>query len=474
MKKYDLIVLGGGSAGLVAAKLAIGLGKSILLIEKRAPGGDCTWYGCIPSKTLLKSAGIAENIKNSSKYGINGEFFIAEGALERFQAIRDNVHSGETPEVLRKEGIDVEIGSPVFENKNSIKLNGKIYSGRKFLISTGSHAFVPPIDGIDKIDYLTNENIFELNKLPESIVILGAGPIGTELSFALNRLGVKTALVERGSRILPNDDEDLTRILYKKMESEGISFYLNTDLKRLRPDKNRLYFELSNSNNNFEISAEKFLIAVGRKPSISELQLEKAGVNYDKSGIFVNKYLQTDNKNIYAAGDVVAPYKFTHLAENHGIVAVKNMFLPLKNKINYKTLGWCTYTEPELAKVGLSEKQAKEAYGDNFLKFSFPFDRLDRAVTDGTNTGLAKIFTDKSYKIIGATILSERAGEIIAALQVAMVSKIPLYKLEKIIYTYPTYSQCLKYLTRDAYLHKINNNIFVKLIKKLKSDNIQI
>lgn len=468
MKTYDLIVLGGGSAGLVGAKLAKGLGKSVLLVEKRYLGGDCTWYGCVPSKTLLKSASVAKHIQDADNYGIKGSFDNADSVFEHVRDVRAGVYSGETPEVFQKEGIDVITDEPVFENENSIRLNGNIYTAKKILIATGSSAFVPPINGIEDVKYLTNENIFEIEKSPESITVLGGGPIGIEMAFAFNRLGVNVYVVEKGERILPNDDSELTGILQKTMGNEGIKFYLETEVKEVKKESGGIQCTVERNGESFYISSEQLLVATGRKPNIFEMNLEKAGVSFDKKGVHVNNQLQTGNKNIYAAGDVIAPYKFTHLAENHAIIAVQNMFLPVKKSINYKTLGWCTYTEPELAKTGLSAAEAKQKYGENFLTFKFPFDTLDRAVTDGTNTGLAKIFTDKSYKILGATILSERAGEITAAVQVAMDNNVPLYKLDRIIFTYPTYSQCLKYLARAAYIHKINNNFFVKLIKKFK------
>ncbi|TYB34046.1 MAG: mercuric reductase [Flexistipes sinusarabici] len=468
MKTYDLIVLGGGSAGLVGAKLAKGLGKSVLLVEKRYLGGDCTWYGCVPSKTLLKAASVAKHIQDADSYGIKGSFDNADSVFGHVRDVRAGVYSGETPEVFQKEGIDVVTGEPFFKNENSIRLNDNSYTAKKFLIATGSSAFVPPITGIEDVKYLTNESVFEIKKAPESITVLGSGPIGIEMAFAFNRLGVNVNVVEKSEKILPNDDSELTEILQKTMEDEGINFYLETEVKELKKENSDIQCTVQRNGESFYISSEQLLMATGRKPNISQLNLENAGVGFDKEGIKVNKQLQTNNKNIYAAGDVVAFYKFTHLAENHAIVAVQNMFLPVKKSVNYKTLGWCTYTEPELAKTGLSAAEAKQKYGENFLTFKFPFDTLDRAVTDGTNTGLAKIFTDKSYKILGATILSERAGEITAAVQVAMDNNVPLYRLDRIIFTYPTYSQCLKYLARAAYIHKINNNFFVKLIKKFK------
>ena len=468
MKTYDLIVLGGGSAGLVGAKLAKGLGKSVLLVEKRYLGGDCTWYGCVPSKTLLKSASVAKHIQNADSYGIKGSFDNADSVFEHVRKLRADVYSGETPEVFQKEGIDVVTGEPSFKNENSIRLNDNSYTAKKFLIATGSSAFVPPITGIEDVKYLTNESVFEIKKAPESITVLGGGPIGIEMAFAFNRLGTSVNVVEKHDRILPNDDGELTGILQKTMEDEGINFYLKTEVKEVKKENGCIQCTVQRNGESFYISSEQLLVATGRKPNIFEMNLEKAGVGFNKKGIHVNNQLQTDNKIIYAAGDVLAPYKFTHLAENHAIIAVQNMFLPVKKSINYKTLGWCTYTEPELSKTGLSAAEAKQKYGESFLTFKFPFDTLDRAVTDGTNTGMAKIFTDKSYKIIGATILSERAGEIMSAVQIAMDNNVPLYKLDRIIFTYPTYSQCLKYLARAAYIHKINNNFFVKLIKKFK------
>ncbi|WP_273265236.1 dihydrolipoyl dehydrogenase family protein [Flexistipes sinusarabici] len=468
MKTYDLIVLGGGSAGLVGAKLAKGLGKSVLLVEKRYLGGDCTWYGCVPSKTLLKSAFVAKHIQDADDYGIKGYFDNADSVFGHVRDVRAGVYSGETPEVFRNEGIDVVTGEPFFKNENSIRLNDNSYTAKKFLIATGSSAFVPPIAGIEDVEYLTNESIFEIEKPPESITILGGGPIGIEMAFAFRRLGVSVNVVEKHDRILFNDDIELTGMLQQTMEDEGVNFYLGSEVKEVKKENGGIQCTVEKKGENFDISSERLLVATGRKPNIFDMNLEKSGVSFDKKGVHVNKQLQTDNKNIYAAGDVVAPYKFTHLAENHAIIAVQNMFLPVKKSINYKTLGWCTYTEPELAKTGLSAAQAKQKYGENFLTFRFPFDTLDRAVTDGTNTGMAKIFTDKSYKILGATILSERAGEIIAAVQIAMDNNVPLYRLDRIIFTYPTYAQCLKYLARAAYIHKINNNFFVKLIKKFK------
>lgn len=469
--QYDLIVLGGGAGGFVSALFAVGLGKKVLVIEKKHLGGECTHSGCVPSKSLLKAAHKIHDIKSISKFGIQANIsdINTDGALSYTRDIISNVYEEHTADKLEAQGVDVVMGAASFKDYHTIEVNGKNYTSSKFMITTGSSPVVPPVAGFENIDYLTNETIFKLEKIPVSMLIIGAGPIGIEMAVAFNRLGSKVTVIERGNGILPRDDYELVEILRKCLEEEGIIFKTCISVLKAEQNGHVVSLTLETEKGNEILTSEKVLAATGRKANVGGLDLDSVQVKYTQRGIEVDNTMRTSVKNIYACGDVTGSFQFSHMAEYGAKTAIINAFFPIKKTTDYSSVPWCTFSDPELAHTGMLEKEAVEKYGkNNIYIYRYNFSNMDRAKTESNTIGMSKIITDKKGYIIGASILGERAGEIIHTIQYLKSLKIPLYKAYQVIHIYPTYMDVIKMPARDSYLDKINNNILVKVLKMLK------
>ncbi len=467
---YDVVVIGAGSAGLVACKLANGLGKNVALIEKRKIGGDCTWFGCIPSKTLIKSANIAHQMTRLEEFGLAplGPVQLnAEKVMSHVRAVVEADAAGHPAESYEAEGINVLFGGPRFIDNHRIELEGTKISSKKFIICTGSHPLVPVIEGLDKISYLTNETVFDLEVLPKSMIVVGAGPIGIELSAALNRLGVNTTVILRSGQILKKEDKELADRLAEILQAEGVSILANTQTKRFSKDHNKITTTVEDKQGQRDIEAESVLVAVGRRPNIDELALEKAGVDFDAKGIKVDMHLRTTAKNIYAAGDVVPPYLFTHIAEYEAAIATTNACVPLPiKKTNYKNVLWCTFTDPELAHAGLTEEQARERYGDKVKVYWWEHKDVDRAKTDLEENGFSKIICDNKGKLLGIHILGHSAAELMHEAQLAKAMGLSFSKIASVIHAYPSYSDAVRQPAKKCYIDLLKSNFFIKLLRK--------
>lgn len=479
---YDLLVLGGGSGGLTASKMAVGLGKKVCIVEKNKIGGECTWDGCVPSKALIKAADIVHNCKKGYRYGFTldkGQTVDSSKVMafvrEKIQAI----YSTQTPDVLATFGIDVLIGSPRFIDNHHIMVDGKKVSAKKFIITTGSSPFIPPIDGLENVPYLTNKNIFNLETLPSSLLILGGGAIGAELACALNRLGVKVTIVEMSPTILAKEEQELVDLLQKKLVQDGITIKtsMRASAVALRDGTIELtctpVSPFSHENDDaqlaFILRADALLIATGRRPNIDGLELEKAGVAVSKRGITVGKTLRTTTKNIYACGDVIGSYLFSHAAWYQAVAATRNAFIPLfKQRVNYDNMLWITFTAPELAAAGLTEQQARERYGSTIKVYKERYNQIDRGVIDAAFNGMGKFICDKKGRLIGAHILGERAGELIHEVQLAKSMGIRFTKIGSVMHAYPAYSDLVWFAAKKARVEALQNNFFVKLYKKLR------
>jgi pyruvate/2-oxoglutarate dehydrogenase complex dihydrolipoamide dehydrogenase (E3) component len=460
MKKWDVIIIGGGGTGITAAFTTKGFGKKTLIIEKDKMGGECTWNGCIPSKTLINIAHDAYITKK-----MTGKLPVLDKTMDTIKSVQNKVFHHESPEVLEKKGIDYINGSAVFTGKNTISINGEEITAKKFIIATGTSPLIPPIEGLESISYLTNESVFKLDKLPESLIILGGGPIGIELGQALNRLGVSVTIIERNSRILPRDEEEFSTRMSTVLLNEGIK--LEVAASAIKVGKNGSNISLSAERNNeiFKVEAEQILIAVGRKANLESLNLNIAGIKTHNKGISVNKHLQTSNPIAYAAGDITGPYLFSHMAEYQGKTAAMNAILPFKSKVNYKHIAWTTFTEPEMAHAGLTEDDFKP---ESIRVYYYDFENLDRAMTHPEEKGLLKIVCDKKFRILGASVIGPRAGELIGEIQIMKTLGIPLTKAVNVIHPYPTYGDIIRQISKKAYLDKVLNNPFVKLIQFFK------
>lgn len=459
--KYDVAVIGAGSGGLSAAFTAVGFGKKVVVIDKNKPGGECTWSGCVPSKALIN---VAKEAKILKKY--KQELPDSKEVMKRVHQVINNIYAEENPEVLEREGMTFIQGSAKLTGAHTIDVNGKEIVASKVIISTGSYPFVPPIDGLNNVDYLTNESFFKLEELPKSMVVLGGGAIGVELSQALNRLGVKVHLVEMQERIVPLEEESYGLQLQGHLQKEGVEIFTGYRAFKIEKKDHGVAVHLDHNGEQVSVEGERLLMALGRRPHLKGLGLDETGIRYTPKGIEVNSFLETNIKGVYAIGDVTGGFQFSHMANAEAITAIQNAVLPINRKMNYDHVAWCTFTEPELARAGYTEKEAREKYGDSIRVYKRGYNQLDRAKTNLEDIGEVKIITDKKGKVVGASILGERAGELISEMQVVKTLGINMGKLSGVIHPYPTYSEILAKIGKRVVVDNLLNNPVVKLFRK--------
>ncbi|MEX2601862.1 MAG: FAD-dependent oxidoreductase [Balneolaceae bacterium] len=462
-KSYDLIVIGGGAAGLTAAGVGVSFGAKTMLVEKEKLGGDCTWYGCVPSKILLNLA---------KKAKISGQPPNFSEVKEKLDSIRQEIYEdADHPDIFRRMGVEVTPGEATFRDRYTIEIrqpDGTIrqVTSRYFVIATGSRAIVPPIEGMNESPYLTNHTLFDISEKPGSLVIIGAGPIGTEMSQAFQRLGTDVTVVDMQNRILSNDIEGLTTILKDKIEEDGVTCKLGYGVRSVEGDESGVTVTIEKEDNRERIKADKILIAVGRRANYEKLNLDAAGVRYNKRGITVNDRCRTSRRNIYAIGDVTALYQFTHMSEHMAKVAVTNALLKVPMKIDHDHVPWCTYTDPELAHVGASRKELDEKR-ISYELYRFPYSKIDRAVTDEETTGWIHIYAKRwSGRILGADILGVHAGEMISQYALAMKNGVTLRKMADTIFPYPSYGLGARRAADQWYI-KNQSRTVVKWIRRL-------
>jgi len=470
-KDFDLIVIGGGAAGLFAASVANALGAKVCMIDKERLGGDCTWFGCMPSKAILNCAHTAYALKQAYNVGLTLSpevSFNADKVMDHVRDIVSEISTHHPPEVFEKRGITVKFGRVRFIDTKRIEIDGERLQAKKIILCTGSHPVVPPIDGLKDLDYLTNENIFELEKLPKSLIVLGGGPIGVELSQALSRLGVSVSIVEMMDRLLFREESQASDILEKQLKAEGLNILTGKKAVKFAKKDGLVHATLEDSSGNQEeVSAENVLVAVGRAPSLEGLSLENAGIEYSRTGVKVNGYLQTTNPNVFACGDIVGPYMFSHVAAYQASVCVRNcLFKKIAwQKVNYANVAWATFTDPEVAHLGLTEEEAMKKY-KRVKVYKTDYTGCDRAITDSVKEGLVKVVTNKKGYILGASIVGANAGEIIQGLVVAKSLNQPLAKIAPMLYIYPTLSELVKKTAAKNLVEKMDNPL-VKLILKV-------
>ena len=445
---YNVIVIGAGTAGLVTAAGTAGLGGRVALIERNLMGGDCLNFGCVPSKALISSARLIQQIRESKKWGLDGQEprFVFERVFERMRTRRVKIAPNDSQERFESLGVDVFRGEAHFISPHEIEVDGQRLSAKNFVIATGSRAAIPKIEGIDKVPYFTNETIFdELKEKPERIIVLGGGPIGCELGQVLARLGVKVTILQRASQLLPREDSDVAEVLQRQLEREDVRIEFGAEAKTAARNGNSVRVDcLRKDGSSFQLNADALLVAAGRIPNIDKLNLDAASVRFNKRGVIVNEYLQTSQPHIYAAGDIAGSFQFTHLADAHARVVVRNILMPiqlLRQKTETAVLPWVTYTEPEIAHIGFGEREAQKsniAYG----VFVVPLEEVDRAVVESEEIGFAKVLTVKdSDKILGVTIVGARAGDLIHEFVLAMKAGIGLGTVASTIHAYPTFAE---------------------------------
>ncbi|MGI8746137.1 MAG: dihydrolipoyl dehydrogenase family protein [Bryobacteraceae bacterium] len=420
---YDLIVIGGGAAGLTASGFGALMGAKTALIESGRLGGDCTWTGCIPSKTLLKASRVAHQIRTADRYGLTAMHpEIDFGRLmEHVRSVQQSVYeSADAPPNMERLGVEVIAGRARFLDSHTVEVEGAAkLSARYFVIATGSVAAVPPIPDLGPSDYVTNETIFSLKQQPRHLAVLGGGPIGIEMAQAFRRLGSEVTVFEHGDRILPHDDPELSALLQALLTAEGVRFLMKSKLTRT-------------------IGADMLLIAVGRQAQTDGLNLEAAGIRHEKSGIPINRRCQTNLKHIYACGDVTGKLQFTHMAEHMAKVAINNAILHLPAALDEKHVPWCTFTDPELAHVGWGAQEL-EKRRIAYETYQLPLKKIDRAVTEGESEGMMKVFASRrSGKVYGVSILGVNAGEMAGEYSLAIRNGIKLRSIAATIHAYPT------------------------------------
>lgn len=461
MKQVDVAIIGAGAGGLTCAYTAKGFGKSVLIIDKNKPGGECTWSGCVPSKALINQANDIYTAKKYSDFTVN-----TEEVMANVRKVIDNVYAHESVEVLEKDGLEFMAGTAKFTGPGQLSVDGTAIQAKKIFICTGSSPMVPPIDGLKDVAYLTNESIFRLESLPEKMIVLGAGAIGVELSQAMNRLGVDVSLVEMADSILPREDKELTSLLQKKLTEEGVHIYTAHKAVRASEKDSLVTLALEGPNGALELTANGLLLALGRVPNIKGLDLDKGGIAYNRRGIEVDAHLQTSVKGIYAVGDIAGPYLFSHMANAQGIQAVQNALLPFNRKMSYDNVAWCTFTAPELATSGMTEAAAREKYGDSIRVYRQSYDSIDRAKTKPGSLGEVKLILNAKGKVLGCSILGDRAGEIISEVQTIKTLGINFGRLSGVIHPYPTYGEILNKISKKVAVDNLLNMPIVKAFRK--------
>lgn len=466
---YDLIVIGGGAAGLVAAKLGRGFGKRVALVERNRLGGECTLYGCVPSKTLISAGRAASQIRNAGTHGldIGSSLSINTGTvMSHVRSVVEAVYSGHTTETIEALGIDVLFGNAEFRDSHRIALSGgRTISAGKFIIATGSSATVPEISGIDSVPFFTNETIFGVDRLPASMIIIGGGPVGAEFSSAFHNLGVDIDLLHRHPRILNKEDAELVDVLSARMKAAGIRLHTGCIPLTARKEAGGVALDVNDGQKTETLRAESMLIAAGRRPNIGGLRLDHAGVDYTPGGIKTDHRLRTSAPNIYACGDVAGPYRFSHMAEYQALTAVRNAFLPFQKKADYAHAAWCTFTDPELARAGLTEEEARGRYGDKIRVYRHTYSGTDRGKTDSAEIGMSKFICHRG-RLVGAHILGAHAGELIHEAQVAKSLGIPFSRLYEVIHIYPTFTDLVKHPAKLCYIDRLQDNPLLRLLKK--------
>lgn len=465
--RYNLVIIGAGTAGLVAAAGAAGLGAKVALIERNLMGGDCLNAGCIPSKGLIRASRAAHDVKVAGEFGIscNGKVTIDfKKTMERMRRIRAGISSHDSFKRFSEElGIDVFLGNGQFSGTDSIEVEGKRLWFSKAAICTGARAAVPPIPGIESTGCLTNENVFWLTELPKRLLVIGGGPIGCELSQAFVRMGSDVTIIETTGHLLIREDLDAAEIVQQSMLRDGVKLALNAKIVKTEKRSFDKSITIEQNGKSVDLSGDEILVGVGRAPNVDGLNLEAAGITYDpRMGVTVNDMLQTSNPRVYAAGDICFPYKFTHTADALARIVIANSLFKARQKTSSLVIPWCTYTDPEVAHVGMYEKDARDK-GIDVLTLTVRLSDVDRALLDGEIEGFARVHLKKGTdEILGATVVARHAGEMINELSLAMTAGIGLSSIGKTIHPYPTQAEAIKRLA-DLY----NRTRLTPFVKKL-------
>jgi pyruvate/2-oxoglutarate dehydrogenase complex dihydrolipoamide dehydrogenase (E3) component len=466
---FDMGVVGAGAAGLTVTAGAAQLGAKTLLIEKESLlGGDCLHYGCVPSKTLIRTAQVYHEMKKAEEFGlppVNLQPVDFRQVAKRIRSVIQTIQKHDSEERFCGLGAQVEYGQTTFVDEHSIRLNGKTYSAKNWVIATGSSPSIPPIEGLDKTPFMTNKEIFSLDHLPKSMIILGAGPLATEMAQAFCRLGTQVSVIQRSNQILSKEDKDMAAEVMESLKSEGVTIHLNTTVVRTKDLGTEREIVVKDREDTREtLRAEMILVAMGREANLAGLGLEDVGVEFNGKGLWVDNRLRTNQKHIYAAGDATGSYLFTHAAGYEGGIVISNAVFHLPRKVNYTYLPWCTYTDPELASIGMNEKAAKAA-GIEYSVWTESFKDNDRSLAEGEKVGKIKMILDAKEKPLGVQILGPQAGELLSEWVAVLNGKVKLSTLAAAVHPYPTLGEINKRVAGTFFSPKIFSDKVKKGLK---------
>lgn len=453
---HDLIVIGGGAAGLVTSAGAAGLGARVALVEQARLGGECLWNGCVPSKALIAAARAAHDARSASRFGVDARDVEVDFArvLEWVRSAQRRIEPHDSPERFRGLGVDVIEGTAQFTGERTIQVGDRTLTSKRVVIATGSRPAIPPIDGLDQVPFLTNETIFSLGRQPKHLIVLGAGAIGLELSQAFARLGTRVTVVEMSAQLLPREDAEIADALGARLAAERVEILLDTTATRVQAAPDEIVLEARRRGEAITVRGDALLVATGRASNVASLDLAKGGIATSRDGLTVDEHLRTTAAGVWAAGDVIGALRFTHIADYHARLVIRNAFFPFPAKVDYSVVPWVTFTEPELARVGLTEAEARDRLGDRIGVWRRPFDDTDRAITDGETHGLVKLVTDHRGRILGGHVLGHGAGGLIAEVALAMKHGISASKLGNTMHAYPTYPEAVKQAAEQYYKSK--------------------
>jgi len=466
---FDIGIIGGGAAGLTIASGASQFGAKTLLIEKeKVLGGDCLHFGCVPSKTLIKTARVYHTIKNAKKFGLpvtEVEPVDFRDVARRIQSVIGTIQKHDSEERFCRLGVKVVFGNARFVDEYSVEVNDRTYSASKWVVASGSSPEVPPIGGIQNISYITNKDVFSLKSLPQSLAIIGAGPIAIEMAQSFNRLGTKVTVIQRSGQILSKEDRDMADEVMRVLESEGVSFMLDSAIVSTGDlGQEKVVVTKTKEGKTKSVKAEQILVALGRRPNLEGLGLEEIGIKLGKKGIHVDRRMRTNHKHIFAAGDVTGEYQFTHAAGYEGGIVLSNAILHLPKKADYTHFPWCTYSDPELASIGMNERRAGES-GIQYSVWTEEFRANDRSLAEGEETGRIKIILNEKERPVGVQIFGPHAGELISEWVAVMNGGVKLSALVSAVHPYPTLAEINKRVVGNFFSGKIFSDKVKKTLK---------
>lgn len=460
--QYDFAIVGAGSAGLIAAEFAVKLGARVVMMESNRIGGDCTWTGCVPSKALLHVARVAYDVRTAAQYGVHTSAPVIDmpAVREFLRGAIQQIYAGTTPEALRAKGMDILLGPVSFVDRHTLTCGEQRVRAKKVLIATGADPVMPSIEGLSDVSFSTYRNLFDADTLPATMAIVGGGPIGVEIGQAYQRLGTQVTIF--ADRLLAKEEPEVSELIQRVLEREGVRIVPERAI-RLRPQSGGVRVFSATT----FVDAEKLLIASGRRPVTEGLNLEAVGVRYSGQGIQVNKRLRTAAPNIFAAGDVLGGEQFSHLAGWQGFQAARNALLPGSNSGFSDAVPRVTFTDPEVAQVGLTEKDARRKKQRNLRINTWPVSRIDRAVCDNDRDGILKMITKADGTLLGATVVGRRAGDVLTELVMAVERKLTVADLASTIHPYPTYSSGIQLLATEMATQQAMSGAKGKLLRGL-------